>query len=52
MEEQVPAFIFGKKQLARLYLRQGRREQVHTIVSDLTEMGVEDAELEILRRES
>ena len=52
MEEQVPAFIFGKKQLARLYLRQGRREQVHAIVSDLTEMGVEDAELEILRRES
>lgn len=50
--EQAPAFIFGKMQLAELYLRQGRREQVHVIVSDLTDMGVEDADLEILRRES
>nr|WP_325214533.1 glycosyltransferase [uncultured Oscillibacter sp.] len=52
VEEQVPAFIFGKMQLAGLYLRQGRREQARVIVSDLTDMGVEDAELEILRRES
>lgn len=52
VEEQVPAFIFGKMQLAGLYLRQGRREQARVIVSDLTDMGVKDAELEILRRES
>ena len=52
MEEQVPAFIFGKMQLAEHYLRQGRREQARAVVSDLTEMGVEDAELETLRRRS
>ena len=39
-------------QLAEHYLRQGRREQARAVVSDLTEMGVEDAELETLRRRS
>ena len=51
LENQAPAFIFGKMQLAELYLRQGRREQCRVVVADLTEMGVESEELEALRRD-
>lgn len=50
LEEHVPAFIFGKVQLACLYLRQGHREEARAIAAELTEMGVEDRELEELRR--
>lgn len=51
LENQVPAFLFGKIQLAELYLRQGRREECRAILSDLAEMGVEGEELDALRRE-
>jgi len=51
LEEQVPAFIFGKLQLAWLRLRQGRREECRTVVEELAEMGVDNEELTALRRE-
>ena len=50
LENQASAFIFGKLQLAGLYLRQGHRERCRSIVADLEEMGVEDDALEDLRR--
>lgn len=49
--EQPPAFIFGKIQLAWFYLRQSRLEECRTIVADLTEMGVESEDLDMLRLE-
>ena len=50
LEEQASAFVFGEIQLAWLYLRQGQRDQAHAVVADLTEMGVENEELEKLRK--
>lgn len=50
-ENQIPAFIVGKMQLADLYFRQNRREECQSIVLDLTEMGVESDELSALRQE-
>ena len=41
-QEIVPAFLFGKVQLAKLYLRQGEKEACRSILDELTEMGVED----------
>lgn len=49
--EQSPAFIFGKIRLAWLYLRQDRMEECRAIVEDLTEMGVESADLDALKEE-
>lgn len=51
MENQIPAFIIGKMQLADLYFRQNRREECRSIILDLTEMGVENDELSSLRQE-
>lgn len=50
LEEQAPAFIFGKLQLAELYFCQNRREECRAIVSELEEMGLEDEALAGLRR--
>lgn len=44
LEEQVPAFLFGKFQLAKLYLRQNRLSKSRAIVVELEEMGLEDNE--------
>lgn len=49
-ENQIPAFIIGKMQLADLYFRQNRREECRSIILDLTEMGVENDELSGLRQ--
>lgn len=51
MKEQIPAFIFGKLQLAKLYLRQGRLKECRAAVAELVEMGLDDEELTALRRE-
>lgn len=48
---QAPAFIFGKLQLAKFFLRQGRREECRAAADELAEMGLEDEELAALRRE-
>lgn len=45
MEDQAPAFIFGKLQLAALYLRQNRKEECRIVANDLIEMGVDDEKL-------
>lgn len=50
LEGQVPAFVFGKFQLAWLCLRQGRQEECQAVVNELSEMGVENEELAELRR--
>lgn len=44
LEEQVPAFLFGKTQLAWLYLRQNRLSESRAIVAELEEIGLEDNE--------
>lgn len=49
IENQVPAFLFGKLQLAWFYLRQNRRDNCLSLVNELTEMGLENEELENLR---
>lgn len=50
LEEQVPAFLFGKLQLARFYLQQGRLEDCRLITDELAEMGLDNAELSQLRQ--
>ena len=45
IENHISAFIFGKLQLAVLYLRHDRREECRTVVNELIEMGVDDQEL-------
>lgn len=42
--EQVPAFIYGKIQLAQFYLRQNRLSECKSELSDLEEMGLSDDE--------
>ena len=49
--EQVPAFLFGKLQLAQMYLRQNRLSECRTIVTDLEEMEMaENEELDEIRK--
>lgn len=43
-ENQVPAFLFGKVQLAALCLEQGRAEECAALLRELEEMGMEDNE--------
>ena len=43
-ENQVPAFLFGKVQLAALCLEQGRTEECAALLRELEEMGMEDNE--------
>ena len=39
LENQVPAFLFGKLRLAELYRRENRREECRALVAELEEMG-------------
>lgn len=51
VENQPPAFVFGKLQMGRLYLQQNRLVECHTLVAELKEMGLTDnAELSELVR--
>lgn len=50
LEEQTPAFLFGKLRQARLLLEQGQREQSRAIADELAGMGLENEELDELRR--
>lgn len=52
LTEQVPAFLFGKTQLAAFYLQQRRREDCQAVLKELDEMGVESEEIAELRRSS
>lgn len=49
--EQVPAFLFGKLQLAKLYLRQNKAAQCRSIVEDLSKMGLDNEEFASLQHE-
>lgn len=51
LEDQAPAFVFGKLQMAKLYLRQNKREECRGIVKELIEMGLDNEELFQLRQE-
>lgn len=47
--EQVPAFLFGKTCLARMYFRQQRNADCQAVLKELDEMGVESEEIEQLK---
>jgi len=49
VENQAHAFVFGKFQLAQLYLRQGRYKECRGLVDELAEMGVDNEDLTALR---
>jgi len=49
-EEQASAFIFGKLQLAKLYLHQSRIKECQSIVNDLVEIGLDCDELDELKQ--
>ena len=51
LENQVPAFLFGKLQLATLYLHEGRKEDCRAVANELAEMGLENEEFSALYRE-
>lgn len=51
MTEQTAAFVFGKLQLARFYLKANRLPECRGIVEDLMEAGVDNDEMDELRRE-
>ena len=44
MEEQAPAFLFGKVQLAQVYLNEKRYEDCQAILQELDQMGMKDHE--------
>ena len=44
LENQVPAFLFGKVQLAQFYLEQKNRAACEKILQELDEMGMEEQE--------
>lgn len=50
LEDQVPAFLFGKMRLAWLYLKQGKREECQAVADELAEMGLDSEELSELRQ--
>ncbi len=50
LENQAPAFLFGRLRLAALLLEQGQREQSRAIADELAGMGLENEELDELRR--
>lgn len=51
LENKVPAFLFGKLQLAKLLLCAGRREESRAVAEELAEMGLENEEFAALCRE-
>jgi hypothetical protein len=50
LQNEAPAFIFGKLRLAELYLRQDCRKECQAVVDELTEMGLDSEELSELRQ--
>lgn len=48
LENQVPAFLFGKLQLAEWYLSQNRKDDCRAVVSELAEMGLENEDFSAL----
>lgn len=48
LENQAPAFVFGKFQLAWFLLEQGRKEECRAVAEELMELGVENEELSAL----
>lgn len=51
VENQASAFIFGKLQLAWLYLRQNRYQECRSLADELTGMGVNNEDMAALREE-
>lgn len=51
VENQPQAFVFGKLQLAQLYLRQRRMDECRVLVDELEKMGVENDDLDVLKDE-
>lgn len=51
LENQAPAFLFGKLQMAKLLLCAGRREESRAVAEELAEMGLENEEFSALCRE-
>ncbi len=51
LEEQVPAFLFGKLRLAKLLLSQGQKDRSRAIADELAEMGLDNEDMAALRRE-
>ena len=43
--------MFGKLQLAQLYLRQRRMDECRVLVDELEKMGVENDDLDVLKDE-
>ena len=50
VENYPTAYVFGKLQLAQLYLRQNRMDKCRALVDELKEMGVENDDLDMLER--
>lgn len=51
LEDQAPAFVFGKFQIAWLYLRQDKLDMCQAVVEELIEMGADTEELTALQHE-
>lgn len=51
LENHAPAFVFGKFQLGKLYLRQNRLKECRAAIDELVEMGIDNDELAELRQE-
>ncbi len=51
LEEQTPAFLFGKLRQARLLLEQGQREKSRAVADELAGMGLENEEMDALLRD-
>ena len=49
LENQIPAFLFGKLRLAKLYRREHRLEECRAILAELEEMGAEFPEMDALK---
>ena len=50
VENYPTVYVFGKLQLARLYLRQNRMDKCRALVDELKEMCVENDDLDMLKR--
>lgn len=50
LEDQAPAFLFGKLRLAELYLHQDRLKECRAVADELMEIGVDNEELSELRQ--
>lgn len=51
LENHVEAFVFGKLQLAKVYLQKGKKEDCRAVTQELAEMGLENEEFSALCRE-